>query len=277
MPCHCIAVTPSAIHLSEMSNTPARFLALTRAISPMLASGELTHLTRVPIDVDAALAQHRAYSAALEALGCDVREVEPAPEHPDSVFIEDTAIVFDEIAVITRPGATSRRGETEAVARALEPLRPLAMITQPGTLDGGDVLVVGRRVFVGRTGRTNDDGVAQLRMALEPYGYSVEVVEVTGCLHLKSAVTAVDDSTVLVNPAWIGADALAGFGRIEVDPAEPMAANIVRVGDGLLYAAAYPQTLARLKARGFAPLCVDASELAKAEGAVTCCSLILNT
>ena len=243
----------------------------------MIASGELTHLTRVPIDVDAALAQHRAYAAALAALGCEVQEVEASPEHPDSVFIEDTAIVFDEIAVITRPGAASRRGETEAVAHALQPLRPLARISQPGTLDGGDVLVVGKRVFVGRTARTNDNGIAQLRTALEPFGYALEVVDVTGCLHLKSAVTAVDDNTVLVNPAWIAADALAGLGRIEVDPAEPMAANIVRVGDALLYPMGYPQTLARLKARGFAPLCVDASEIAKAEGAVTCCSLILNT
>lgn len=254
---------------------PARFRALTRAISPGIAAGELTHLERTPIDVEAARAQHAAYARALAALGCAVHEVEPAPEHPDSVFIEDTAVVLDEIAVITRPGAESRRGETAAVERALAPLRPLARIAAPGTLDGGDVLVVGRRAFAGRTGRTNDEGIAQLRAALAPHGYSVEAVDVTGCLHLKTAVTAVDDRTVLVNPAWIGADALAGLDRIEVDPAEPMGANVVRVGDSLLYGASYPRTRARLEARGYAPLCVDASELAKAEGAVTCCSLVM--
>lgn len=247
-----------------------------RAISPRLAEGELTHLERSPIDIDAARAQHGTYARALGALGCDVREVEAAPEYPDSVFIEDTAVVFDEIAVITRPGAPSRRGETAGVERALAPLRPLARIVGSGTLDGGDVLVVGKRVFVGRTGRTNQEGIAQLGAVLAPFGYVVEAVDVNGCLHLKTAVTALDDRTVLVNPAWIAADALAGLARVEVDPAEPMGANVVRIGDALLYGAAYPRTLARLVARGYAPVCVDASEVAKAEGAVTCCSLILS-
>jgi dimethylargininase len=250
-------------------------LALTRAISPRLAEGELTHLERSPIDLEAARAQHAAYVRALVALGCEVREVEAAPAYPDSVFIEDTAVVFDEIAVIARPGAESRRGETAAVERALQPLRPLAHIVAPGTLDGGDVLVVGQRVFVGRTLRTNDEGIAQLRAALAPFGYTVEGVTVTGCLHLKSAATALDDRTVLVNPAWIAPDAFEGLARVEVDPTEPMGANVVRVGDALLYGAAYPQTLARLVARGYAPVCVDASEVAKAEGAVTCCSLVM--
>ncbi len=252
------------------------FRALTRAISPRISEGELTHLERNPIDVDAARVQHADYSRALELLGCEVHEVDAAPEYPDSVFIEDTAVVFNEIAVITRLGAESRRGEIPAVERALAPLRPLAHITAPGTLDGGDVLVVGKRVFVGRTGRTNDEGITQLRAVLTPFGYSVEAVDVTGCLHLKTAVTALDDHTVLVNPAWIGADALAGLNRVEVDAAEPMGANIVRVGSGLLYGAAYPKTLARLHARGYTPVCVDASEVAKAEGAVTCCSLIVS-
>ena len=249
--------------------------AFTRAVSPLIATGELTHLEREPIDVGSARAQHAAYVDALIALGCDVTEVEPAPEHADSVFIEDTAVVFDEIAVIARPGAESRRGETAAVERALASLRPLAHISAPGTLDGGDVLVVAKRVFVGRTGRTNDDGIAQLRALLAPFDYTVEGVDVTGCLHLKSAVTALDDTTVLVNPSWIGAEALAGLERVTVDPAEPMGANIVRVGAHLLYATAFPRTLARLRARGYDPRCVDASELAKAEGAVTCCSLVL--
>lgn len=253
-----------------------QYRALTRAISLRIVECELTHLERFPIDVAAARAQHAEYTRALQALGCAVEEVEPAPDFPDSVFIEDTAVVFDELAVITRPGAESRRGETVAVERALAPLRPIVRIEAPATLDGGDVLVVGKRVFVGRTGRTNDEGVVQLRAALAPHGYTIEAIAVTGCLHLKTAVTAVDDRTVLLNPAWVDARALGGLDCIEVDPAEPMGANVVRVGDALLYGASYPRTRARLEARGYRPVCVDASELAKAEGAVTCCSLVLS-
>ncbi|MCE9602840.1 MAG: dimethylargininase [Gemmatimonadetes bacterium] len=261
--------------MSPVAAPTATYRALTRAISPRIVECELTHLERLPIDVPNARAQHAAYARALVSLGCAVEEVEPAPDHPDSVFIEDTAVVLDEIAVITRPGAESRRGETAAVERVLAPLRPLAHIRAPGTLDGGDVFVVGKRVFAGRTGRTNDEGIAQLRAALAPHGYTVEAIDVTGCLHLKTAVTAVDDRTVLANPQWIDLRALAGVDVIEVDPAEPMGANIVRVGEALLYGASYPRTRARLEARGHRPVCVDASELAKAEGAVTCCSLVL--
>ncbi len=250
-------------------------LALTRAISTRLAECELTHLDRTPISVARAEAQHREYEAALRALGCEVRRVDPAPDHADSVFIEDTAVVFDEVAVITRPGAASRRAETAAVARTLAALRPLVHIDAPGTLDGGDVLVVGKRVFVGRTGRSNDEGIAQLRAALVPHGYTVAAVDVTGCLHLKTAVTAVDDRTVLLNPVWVDARAFAPAAVIEVDPSEPMGANVLRIGDALLYGGDHPRTLARLRAHGAAVTTVDASELAKAEGAVTCCSLVM--
>lgn len=250
-------------------------IAFTRAISPRLAECELTHLDREPISVARAEAQHRAYEAALRTLGCDVRRVEPAPQHPDSVFIEDTAVVFDEVAVITRPGAESRRAETEAVERALAPLRPLARITAPGTLDGGDVLVAGHRVFVGRTGRTNDEGITQLRTALAPHGYTVQAVAVTGCLHLKTAVTALDDRTVLVNPAWVDPGAFAPLAVVEVDRAEPMGANVLRIGDDLVHGDAFPRTVARLRSLGHRVTTVDASELAKAEGAVTCCSLVM--
>ncbi|MBX7120250.1 MAG: N(G),N(G)-dimethylarginine dimethylaminohydrolase [Gemmatimonadaceae bacterium] len=255
-------------------SAPAR-LALTRAISPRLVDCELTHLARTPIDLARAEAQHAAYEAALRGLGCTVRRVAPAPGHADSVFIEDTAVVLDEVAVITRPGAASRRGEVPAVEAALAPLRPLARITDPGTLDGGDVLVAGRRIWIGLTGRTNAAGIAQFRDAVAPHGYSVQAVPVTGCLHLKTAVTAVDEATVLVNPAWVDPAAFAPLALLAVDPAEPMGANVLRVGDVLLYADAYPRTLARLRAHGATVTTVDASELAKAEGAVTCCSLVM--
>lgn len=251
------------------------WLALTREVSPSLANCELTHLERVSIDVTRARAQHAAYEEALRSLGCGVVRVAPAPDNPDAVFIEDTAVVIDELAVITRPGAESRRAEVDAVAVALGALRPLAHIEAPGTLDGGDVLIAGRQCFVGRTTRSDDAGIAQLRALLTPHGYTVTGVAVTGCLHLKSAATALDDATLLVNPAWVDVAQFGTLSVIAVDPAEPMAANVVRIGARLLAADGYPSTVARLRAAGYDVTTVPADELAKAEGAVTCCSLIL--
>lgn len=250
-------------------------IAFTRDVADRIVDCELTHLARTPIDVASARAQHAQYEALLRTLGCDVRRVPPAPDHADSVFIEDTAVVFDEVALVTRPGAESRRGESAAVAHALGALRPLLHIVDPGTVDGGDVMAVGRDVWVGRTGRTNEDGIAQMRTLLAPFGYTVHAVEVTGCLHLKSGITAVDDATVLLNPEWISAGAFSRCRVIEVDPDEPMGANVLRIGDALVYGAAYPRTQARLETLGYRVHAVDASELAKAEGAVTCCSLVL--
>jgi dimethylargininase len=250
-------------------------LAITRDISASLESCELTHVPRVPIDLVRARAQHAAYEHMLQTLGCTIHRLPADDTMPDSVFIEDTAIVVDEVAIVTRPGAVSRRGEVTAVADALRPHRRLVCLEPPATLDGGDVLIAGRRVFVGRTARTNGDGVAQLQRALEPFGYRVTAVPVERCLHLKSAVTAVDDDLLLMNPAWIDPAAFPGVARLDVDPREPAAANVLRVGGPLLYASAFPRTRDRLVARGFDPALVDASELAKAEGAVTCCSLLV--
>ena len=251
-------------------------LALTRDVSPAMASCELTHLARVPIDPAVAVRQHRQYEEALERLGCRVEHVPPAPELPDSVFIEDTAVVVDEVAVMSRPGAESRRPEVEAVAMVLRRYRPLATITEPGMLDGGDVLRVGRVLYVGQSGRTNDEGIAQLRGHLAPLGYEVRAVRPTGCLHLKTAVTAVSDHAVVLNPAWISPAFFDGFDVIAVDPLEPFAANVVRVGSAVLTATAFPRTRRILEASGAEVHVVDVSELAKAEGAVTCCSLLLS-
>lgn len=252
-------------------------LALTREVSPAIARCELTHLDRRPIDAGTARDQHAAYEERLRDAGCEVVRLSSDDRMPDSVFIEDIAVVFDEIAVMTRPGAQSRRIETPAVAEALGPHRLLRYIEPPGTMDGGDVLVVGRRVFVGESGRTNASAVAQLEGLLAPYGYSVGAVRVTGCLHLKSAVTPVSDDTLLINRSWVAPDAFGSYALVDVDPSEPLAANALRVDHRLIYSSAFPRTRRRLESLAIQVDSVEVGELAKAEGGVTCCSLIFST
>jgi dimethylargininase len=238
----------------------------------------LTHLEREAIDVDLARAQHAAYEACLRDAGCRVERLAAGPDMADAVFIEDTAVVFDEIAIITRPGAASRRAETAAVADALRKFRPLHQMESPATADGGDVLVVGHQVLVGRSSRTNDAGIDEMRRVLTPFDYQVTAIDLRGCLHLKSAATAVGDDLLLMNPAWLPSlpsGPFASFDRIDVHPGEPSAANALRVGDQIIYPTSFPHTLDRLRRRGLHVAAVDASEVAKAEGGVTCCSLIL--
>jgi dimethylargininase len=253
----------------------AMLIAITREVSPSIGRCELTHVPRDVIDVDVARAQHRRYEECLAALGCAVQRLPADPDLPDSVFVEDTAVVLDEVAVITRPGAASRRPETRAIAEALEPYRRLLYVEAPGTVDGGDVLRVGRTLFVGASGRSNQAGIAQVRALLAPFGYTVQEVPVSGCLHLKSAVTQVAEDALLINRAWVNTEPFEHLHLVDVDPAEPLAANALLVGGVVVYPAAYPRTRERLEARGVACRVVDVSELAKAEGAVTCCSLVL--
>ncbi len=253
-------------------------IALTRAVPASLAHCELTHLPRVAIDVGRARAQHEQYENALRELGLEIVRLPETDELPDSVFVEDTAVVVDELAVLTRPGAESRRAEIASVAQALAPLRDLAFVSAPGTLDGGDVLRLGRRLFVGLTARSNAHGIAQLAAFLAPFDYQVQSLAVTGCLHLKSAITAIgapDDETIVLNPAWVDGALFAARRTIEVDAAEPMAANVLAIGDTVLVNASAPRTAARIAAAGFAVVAVDQSELAKAESGLTCCSLLL--
>ena len=262
------------MNMTTLLNTSGNLIAMTRAVSPAIARCELTHLQRAPIDPERASAQHADYVRALEALGCRVERVPAGSDLPDSVFIEDAAIVLDEVAIATRPGAESRRAEVPGVADALRPHRPLLAMEAPGTMDGGDVMVVGRSIFIGASSRTNLAGIEQVRQIVAPLGYALHPVSVDGCLHLKSAVTALDDDTLLINRDWARAGQFRGFAFIDVDAGEPSGANIVRVGRRLLYSAAFPRTRDRVTARGFSVETVDVSELAKAEGAVTCCSLI---
>jgi dimethylargininase len=262
---------------AEVESGPMALRAITREVSPAIGSCELTHLQREPIDVPRARSQHHAYEEALAAAGCHVERLAAEPALPDSVFVEDAAVVTDELAVVTRPGAVSRRPETPSVARALAPFRRLAHIEGPATLDGGDVIRLGRRLFVGRSGRTNDAGVDALRSLVSPLGYSVQAVPVSGCLHLKSAATAVAPDTLLLNPAWVAPASFGAVSLVEVDPAEPFAGNALWVGGAVLFPTAFPRTRARLEQRGLHVVTVDLSELAKAEGALTCCSLVFDS
>jgi dimethylargininase len=250
-------------------------IALTRAVSPAIAHCELTHLTRTTIDPTIARAQHDAYERCLEQSGCTVRRLDADAQMPDSVFIEDMAVIFDELALIARPGAPSRRSETPGVADAVAQYRPIRHIEPPATLDGGDVLCLGRTIFVGHSTRTNAAAIEQVQRVLGPLGYDVRATEVRGCLHLKSAVTAVADDVLLINRAWIPTANLAGFELLDVHPAEPFGANALRLADRVIHAAGFPRTGDRLAKRGIRVESVDLSELAKAEGAVTCCSILI--
>ena len=249
-------------------------VAITRAVSRALNHCELSHLQRRSIDVDLARTQHARYEQALGDAGCEVRQLPEQAALPDSVFVEDTAIVLDEVAVLARPGAASRRGEVESVAEALAACRALSHIDAPATLDGGDVLRLGRTLHVGASSRSNPDGIAQLAAQVSPFGYRVEAVPLQGCLHLKSAVTQITDDLILVNPEWVDPACFQGYFWRGVDPREPHAANVLRIGDALVCSASHPRTNDALRRAGLDVRVVDMAETEKAEGAMTCCSLV---
>ena len=248
--------------------------AIVRLPSPALSRCALTFLDRQAIDFERALAQHAAYVAALRNAGADVRILPAEVDLPDAVFVEDTAVVVDECAVITRPGIDSRRPETETILAALEASRPIVRITGPGTLEGGDILRVGRTIFAGQTLRTNAEGTRQLAAALGPHGYTVVPIEPTGCLHLKSAVTCIGDETVLVNPEWIDVDLFSRWQCVPVAPEEPFGANALLAGGIVHVAASAPRTRRKLEALRFSTIAIDTSEFEKAEAALTCLSLL---
>ena len=248
---------------------------ITREISSAITRCELTHLARAPIDVARAREQHAAYERTIESLGWKVHRL-PAPDDmPDSVFIEDTALVLDELAIITRPGAESRRRETAAVSEVLRSYRPLVAILAPATLDGGDILTIGKRIFVGVGGRSNEMGVKQLRAMVKSQGYTVDAAEFRDCLHLKTAATLVADGTLLVNSAWTDPSQFGDLRTIEVHPGEPFAANSLRIDDAVIYPAEHPWTIERLEHAGISVRPVAIEEILRAEGSVTCLSLVV--
>jgi len=251
-----------------------QFFAITRAVSPAINQCELTHIDRAPIDYERATAQHHQYEEALRSIGVEVVSLPAEQELPDSVFVEDCAIVLDECAIITRPGADSRKPEVAAIAAALAPHRGLMFVREPGVVDGGDVLPVGKTLYVGLSSRSNLSAVEQMQAFLAPFGYSVRGITVTGCLHLKTAVTQVGEHTLLVNPNWVNKADFPDVDFIDVDPTESFAANAVLVDDSIIYPMSFPRTQKRLEEAGIKMVLVPADELAKAEGAVTCCSLL---
>jgi dimethylargininase len=249
-------------------------IAVMRGVPPTLADGERSFVPREPIDLDLAVAQHAAYADLLRALGLEVVELAADPALPDCCFVEDVAVVLDEMALLTMPGAVSRRREISAAETALAPFRSLERTALPATIEGGDVLRMGRTLFVGRSARTNEAGIARLSAVAEPLGYRVRAVTVTGCLHLKSAVTALDDERLLANPQWVDMSPFAGMGVIQVDADEPGAANVLRVGGLVVVHPGFPRTLDRIDALGYAVRPLDVSEFVKAEAAITCKSLL---
>jgi dimethylargininase len=250
--------------------------AIVREVSSSINDCELSFHARQPIDVARVIAQHQAYQDCLASLGVRIVSLPAEPELPDAVFVEDPVVVVDEIALISNMGALSRRPEAISLANALSLYRPLKFLSEPATLDGGDVLRVDRSIFVGLSKRTNRDGIDQLGELLGSFGYLVKAVEVRGCLHLKSACSYIGDDTILVNRSWIDSEPLSGFELLNVPEDESGAANALLVNGVVIMPASFPRTHALLEERGFSVRTIDVSELQKAEAGVTCTSLIFN-
>jgi dimethylargininase len=251
--------------------------AITRAVSPSMNDCQLAFVERQPIDIAKAVAQHDQYEACLASLGIAIVSLPVVPDQPDAVFVEDPAIVLDEVAIMTRMGAESRRGESASLAEAIARFRALRWIAEPGTLEGGDVVRIGSTLFAGRSARSNDAGIAQLARELAPLGYAVRAVEMRGCLHLKSACTYLGRDTVLANRDWVDLGPFANARVIDAAPGEPAAADVLAIGETVIVPASFPETARTLEDAGWRVQAIDVSELQKAEAGVTCMSLIFNS
>jgi dimethylargininase len=251
--------------------------AIIRKVSSALANCELSFIERKPIDLEKVRAQHNAYEALLAKFGGRVISLPEESDLPDSMFVEDPAIVLDEVAVICSMGTESRRKEVPTIAAELEKFRKLAYVKIPGTLEGGDVLCVGKKVFVGISARSNPEGIRQLAVILEHYGYDLAAIRVNGCLHLKSAVTTLGRDTLLANRSWFDWKRMEGFAWVDVDASEPHAGNALTIGNTVVFPASFPKTSARIEAGGFNVQSLDISELQKAESGLTCSSLLFDT
>jgi dimethylargininase len=234
-------------------------------------------MERAPIDPARARTEHQEYERQLAAHGWTIVRADDAPDLPDAVFVEDAAVVLDEVGILTRPGAESRRAELHGVMRALAPYRSLLSIDPPATLDGGDVLRLDRTLHVGVGGRTNAAGASRLRELAAPHGYSVVETPFRGCLHLKTGATSIGSGRVLLNPACVDPGAFEAE-IVEIDPGEPSGANALLLDEGtILLSASAPRTRARLEALGLRVVPIDIAELEKAEAGVTCCSILIRS
>lgn len=250
--------------------------ALTRGVSPTIGDCKLTFMERERIDVDAATRQHEAYKQCLTKMGVQITSLDLLPEAPDAVFIQDTAVVVDEVAVVATMGAACRAEEVESVAQVLSSHRSLKRLSPPATLEGGDIVRIGRTLYVGDSGRTNREGIRQLSEMLAPYDYQVIPVGVSGCLHLSTGCSYLGHGLMLLNPVWVDAAPFQQFEILEVPETESWAANTIAVGDTVLMASAFERTCALVQERGFNVIATDISELQKAEGALTCMSLMFD-
>ncbi len=252
-------------------------IALLNKPTSAIEACELTYLDRAPIQLDAALGQHAAYAAALGNLGVRVEALNINKTSPDAVFVEDVAIILDEVAVIASMGSPARRAEVAAMVPIIAGYRSeVRRVSPPATIDGGDVLKVGKRLFVGNTSRTNPAGIQALAEITRPFGYTVAPVDVWGCLHLKTGITALSDETFIVNPLWIDISPFRKTNLIPVPEEESWGANALRVEDRLILNAAFPRTADKIEWLGFEAERVDISEFGKAEAGLTCMSLIFN-
>ena len=251
-------------------------IALTHVISPNIVRCELSFLERSPINYKRAVEQHEDYCELLRDCGLEVIELSMNRSFPDSTFIEDTAVVVDELAIMASMGIESRRGEVPGVESVFGYYRDIQHIQLPATLEGGDVLHIGKKTFVGISPRTNIAGFESLKEILEPFDYEVIPVAVSGCLHLKSACIAVDDQTVLVNPQWLDLQPLRDFRIIPVPEDEPAAVNSLRINTTICMHSGYKKTIDSLVKLGFSVTTIDISELLKAEAGMTCSSIIFS-
>ena len=257
----------------HLSPSPT-FKALTRGVSDSISACELTYRYRESIDFEKARRQLESYCELLRRWGVELVPVPASRSYPDCCFVQDTAVVLDELCVMASMGAPTRRGEGSEVERFMSQFRKIERLRLPATLDGGDVVQVGKRLFVGLSTRTNARGIAALGEIAEPYGYIVIPVTVNGGLHLTTGCGVINDETVLLNPRWVDPRPFKDLRQLHVPEAEPWAANTIRIEDAVCLEQGAPRTLDMVQPYAGGIDTLDISEFRKAEGSLSCLSLI---
>jgi dimethylargininase len=250
-------------------------IILTRTPSNSLAQAQLTHLARVPINYELAKIQHQRYCTTLSQLVSDIQVLPALTEFPDSVFVEDVFISLPDVSILCRPGAKSRLGEVDAISTHVPNDRPAVRLESPARIDGGDVLVIGKKIFIGQSSRTNSVAIKVITEIVTPFGYSVTAVKVLGALHLKTAVTALSDDLLVMNSRWINTSVFSDWRRLCVADSEPFAGNILKIANTIFVQSTHIDTANAISAAGFQVQLIDISEFAKAEAGLTCMSVII--